>query len=272
MSDLPTIDLPTIDAYSPAEVAARVRDGGVAKVRRDRLGVFLLALLAGAFIALGAVLFTVVITGSTLGFGVTRLLAGGAFSLGLILVVIAGAELFTGNNLIAMAWASRLITFREVLQNWMIVYVGNLLGALATVALVVIGRVHELGGDGVGTTLHAIATHKRGLDAVQAFALGILCNGLVCLAVWLSLAARSVTDKVLGIVFPIAAFVAIGLEHSIANMVFLPWDLAVHGGDRDAVLAMVANIAVVTLGNIVGGTLLVAGVYWSIYLRPARPR
>lgn len=263
----PVSDLPSVDAYSPAEVAARVRDVGVAKVRRDRLGVFLLAVLAGAFIALASVLFTVVVTGSTLGFGVTRLLGGGAFSLGLILVVIAGAELFTGNNLMAMAWAARLITFREVVANWGIVYLGNLLGALATVALVVVGRVDEMGDGSVGKTLGAIATHKRGLDLLQAFALGVLCNGLVCLAVWLSLAARSVTDKVLAIVFPIAAFVAIGLEHSIANMVFLPWDLAVHGADGAAVAATLVNLAVVTLGNIVGGTLLVAGVYWSVYLR-----
>jgi len=263
-------ELRSTDAFSPSEVAARVRDVGVAKVRRDRFGVFMLALLAGAFIALGAVLFTVVVTGSTLGFGATRLLGGGAFSLGLILVVIAGAELFTGNNLIAMAWASRLITFREVLQNWVIVYVGNLLGALATVALVTVGRVHELGDGGVGKTLHAISTHKLGLDLLQAFALGVLCNGLVCLAVWLSLAARSVTDKVVAIVFPIAAFVAMGFEHSIANMVFLPWDLAVHGVEGAAVGGALANIVVVTLGNIVGGTLLVAAVYWSVYLRRAK--
>lgn len=261
-------DLSTSDAYSPAEVAIRVRDVGVAKVRRDRLGVFVLAVLAGAYIALGSVLFTVVVTGSTLGFGATRLLGGIAFSLGLILVVIAGAELFTGNNLIAMAWASRLITFRNVLQNWAIVYVGNLLGALATVTLVVVGRVHEFDSGGVGKTLHAIATHKLGLGLLQAFALGVLCNGLVCLAVWLSLAARSVTDKVFAIVLPIAAFVAVGFEHSIANMVFLPWDLVVNGAaDRPSVEAVLASIAVVTLGNVVGGTLLVAGVYWSVYLR-----
>jgi formate transporter len=260
-------DLRSFDAYAPAEVAARVRDAGVAKVRRDRFGVFMLALLAGAFIALGAVLFTVVVTGSALGFGATRLLGGVAFSLGLILVVIAGAELFTGNNLIAMAWASRLIAFREVLQSWAIVYVGNLLGALATVALVAVGRVHELGEGSVARTLHAIATHKLGLDLLQAFALGVLCNGLVCLAVWLSLAARSVADKVLAIVPPIAAFVALGFEHSVANMVFLPWDLVVHGADRIAVQAALANLAVVTLGNLAGGTLLVAGVYWTVYLR-----
>lgn len=257
----------SIDAYAPSEIAARARDAGVVKVRRDPATTFALAVLAGAFIGLGALLFTVVTTGSTLGFGTTRLLGGIGFSLGLILVVIAGAELFTGNNLIAMAWASRLVTFREILRSWAIVYAGNLIGALATAALVVAGRVHEFGGGAVGETLHRIAAHKLGLGTLQALALGVLCNALVCLAVWLTLAARSVTDKVLAIVFPITAFVAIGFEHSIANMFFLPWAIMIDGYDRAAAAASLWNLAAVTLGNIAGGTLLVAAVYWIIYLR-----
>ncbi len=255
------------DAYAPPEIARRVRDVGVAKARRDAASTFVLAVLAGAFIGLGALLFTVVVTGSTLGFGATRLLGGFAFSLGLILVVIAGAELFTGNNLLAMAWASRLVTFRLVLRNWAIVYAGNLLGSLATVALVHVGRVDEFGGGAVGQTVDAIARHKLGLGVPQMLALAVLCNGLVCLAVWLSMAARSVADKVLAIVFPIAAFVAIGFEHSIANMFFLPWAAVLHGFDGAVVAGAVRNIAVVTLGNILGGTFLVAGVYWLAYLR-----
>jgi formate/nitrite transporter len=256
-----------IDAYAPPEVAARVRDLGVAKVRRDLVGMFALAVLAGAFISLGALVHAVIVTGSTLGFGPTRLLGGVGFSLGLILVVVAGAELFTGNNLVAMAWASRLVTFREVLRSWVIVYVGNAVGALATMALVFIGRVHEFGDGAVGETLARIAAHKLGLSVPQAFALGVLCNGLVCLAIWLTLAARSVTDKVLAVVFPVAAFVAIGFEHGIANMFVLPWALALQGWDQAAVAGSIRNILVVTLGNIAGGTLLVAGVYWTIYLR-----
>ncbi len=260
-------EAPSHDAYSPPEIAKRVRAVGVAKAERGPFELFALAVLGGAFIGLGALLFTVVVTSSTLGFGPTRLLGGVAFSLGLILVVVAGAELFTGNNLLALAWASRLITFRAVLRNWAIVYLGNLVGALLTVGLVVLGRVHEFGGGAVGETLRTIAVHKVGLGEAQAFALGVLCNGLVCLAVWLSLAARSVADKVLAIVFPIAAFVAIGFEHSVANMFLLPWELALHGCENGKLQATVVNLILVTLGNVVGGTLLVAGVYWVIYLR-----
>jgi len=256
-----------IDAYSPPQIAARVRDLGVAKLRQEASRTFALAVLAGAFIGLGALLYTVVITGSTLVFGATRLLGGVGFSLGLILVVIAGAELFTGNNLVTMAWASRLVTLRELLRSWAIVYVGNLVGALATVALVVAGRVHEFADGAIGETVRAIAAQKLALGASQAFALGVLCNALVCLAVWLSLASGSVTDKVLAIVFPIAAFVAIGFEHSVANMFLLPWALALEGPDQASIVSAVSNILVVTLGNVVGGTLLVAGVYWTIYLR-----
>jgi formate transporter len=258
------------DAYSPPEVARRVRDVGLAKARRDAITTFVLAVLAGAFISLGALLFTVIVTGSTLGFGATRLLGGVGFSLGLILVVVAGAELFTGNNLLAMAWASRLITFRSVLRNWVIVYLGNLAGALGTVALVQLAGLDQSGGGAVGLTIHAIARHKVGLGLAPLFALAVLCNGLVCLAVWLSMAARSVTDTVLAIVFPIAAFVAIGLEHSVANMFFLPWAAVARGLDGALLAGAARNIAVVTLGNIAGGTLLVAGVYWLAYLRPGR--
>ncbi|MCC6811501.1 MAG: formate/nitrite transporter family protein [Deltaproteobacteria bacterium] len=256
------------DAYSPSQVASRARDLGVTKVRNDTFSMFALAVLAGAFISLGALLFVVVNTGSALGFGATRLLAGVGFSLGLILVVVAGAELFTGNVLTAMAWASGLVSFREVLRSWVIVYIGNLCGALATVALVFVGRVHEFGELGAfGETLRRIAAHKLALHTSQAFALGVLGNALVCLAVWLTLAARSVTDKVLAVVFPVTAFVAIGFEHSIANMFLLPWALTLDGYRLDAILGSTWNIVVVTLGNIAGGTLLVAAVYWTIYLR-----
>ena len=256
------------DAYSPSQVASRARDLGVTKVRNDTFSMFALAVLAGAFISLGALLFVVVNTGSALGFGATRLLAGVGFSLGLILVVVAGAELFTGNVLTAMAWASGLVSFREVLRSWVIVYIGNLFGALATVALVFVGRVHEFGELGaVAETLRRIAAHKLALHTSQAFALGVLGNALVCLAVWLTLAARSVTDKVLAVVFPVTAFVAIGFEHSIANMFLLPWALTLDGYRLDAILGSTWNIVVVTLGNIAGGTLLVAAVYWTIYLR-----
>ena len=257
---------PTLDAYTPEEIARRVRDVGVTKGRRDAVSTGVLAVLAGAFIALGALRSSVVMSGSTLGFGPTRLLGGGAFSLGLILVVVAGAELFTGNNLIAMAWASRLLPFGAVLRNWGLVYAGNTVGALGTVALAYLGGVHTLGQGAVGQTIVAIGVYKTELSPLSMFALAILCNGLVCLAVWLAMAGRSVVDKIVAIVFPVAAFVAMGFEHSIANLFFLPyaWLLA---PEQVSATGIALNVAVVTAGNIVGGTLLVAAVYWLAYLR-----
>jgi len=260
------------DAYPPPQIARRVEQLGVAKARTDALSLFVLALLAGAFIALGALFYTVVVTGAMPGFGITRLIGGLAFSLGLVLVVIAGAELFTGNNLVAMAWASGDIRLRDVLRNWLIVYAGNAVGGLGVVALVMAADLAALGGGEVGFTAMRIAEAKVNLAPLPAFARGILCNVLVCLAVWLSIGARSVTDKILAVVLPVAAFVAAGLEHSIANWFFLPYGLALsaHGADLLAGAAM--NLLVVTAGNIVGGTLLVAGVYWVAYLRPERLR
>jgi len=257
------------DAYAPPAVALRVRDAGVAKLRRGPFPTFVLSLLAGAFIALGALFFTVTVTGSELGFGVTRMLGGVAFSLGLVLVVVAGAELFTGNVLIAMAWASRLVGTGELLRHWALTFTGNTLGALGTVALVWLGGIHHLADGAVGTTVTSIASHKTGLSVVALVALGTLCNALVCLAVWLTQAARSVTDKVVAIIFPITAFVAVGAEHSIANLFFLPWAWALTGFDAALGAASLVNVAAVTLGNVLGGTLLVAGVYWLAYLRDA---
>lgn len=260
--------VPIADAYSPKEIAGKVQALGVTKAQGDALTVLVLAVMAGAFISLGAMFFMVVLTGSSLGFGVTRLLGGLSFSLGLILVVVAGAELFTGNNLVAMAWASRLVSTGALLRNWIIVYVGNVIGALGTVVLVVVADVGSFGGGSVAQTALSIGRAKADLDILQAFALGILCNALVCLAVWLSLGGRSVTDKILAVIFPVTAFVAIGFEHSIANWFFLPYAIALDGfSEQHLIVRGALNLFAVTLGNIVGGTLLVAGVYWLAYLR-----
>jgi formate/nitrite transporter len=261
------------DAYSPREIAIKVQAAGVVKARSDALSVLVLAVLAGAFISLGALFFIAVVTGSNLGYGVTRLLGGIAFSTGLIMVVVGGAELFTGNNLVAMAWASRLISVRDLLRNWVLAYAGNVLGALGTVVIIWTAGVDELGGGGIGQTARAIGQAKADLGVVRAFALGIMCNALVCMAVWLAMGGRSVADRAIGIVFPIAAFVAIGFEHSIANWFFLPYALVLDGnGEGGLILGALTNLAAVTAGNIVGGTLLVAGVYWLAYLRRgARP-
>ena len=275
-----------IDAYTPSEMAARVRDAGVTKAHLPTPDLLTLAVLAGAFIGMGACFSTLVVTGSEIGFGPTRLLAGLVFSLGLVLVVVAGAELFTGNNLIAMAWADRSVTTTELVRNWAWVYVGNLLGALLTALLVFLSGVWKLDGYEVGTSALAIAASKCELPIVEAFFRGVLCNALVCLSVWLCFSARSTSDKILSIILPITAFVALGFEHSIANMFFIPMgillagepvlvDSLVGGGQLASGitwLGFVRNLVPVTLGNIVGGTFLVAGIYWFVYLRPPERR
>lgn len=262
----------TTDARPPREIAQQVESLGVAKSRLPTVPLLTLAVLAGAFISMGALFFLVVITDAGLGFGVTRLLGGLAFSLGLVLVVVAGAELFTGNNLIAMAWASGLVDARAVARNWLLAYLGNVVGCLGTVVLVGIADIASLGGGAIGRTALAVAAAKAALPVAEAFARGVLCNALVCLAVWLTLGGRSVTDKILAILFPITAFVAIGLEHSIANWFFLPYGWWIAGTSGVPLAGALRNLAVVTLGNIAGGTLLVAGVYWLAYLRvPRRP-
>jgi formate transporter len=273
------------DPLLPAETAAKAEDVGVRKAAMAATPMFLLGVLAGAFIALAAALSTTAVAGSEgfLSFGVVRLVAGVTFSLGLILVVLGGAELFTGSNLLAMAWASRHITTRAVLRNWVIVYVGNFVGSLATATLMVIAGQYEFGGGVVGETALATAVHKVGLEPLEAFTLGILCNGLVCLAVWLAFSARTAVDKVVVIVPPIAAFVAMGFEHSVANMYFIPVAMLIRAfapqsfwteigatPDDYAMLdlnGLVTNLAPVTLGNIVGGTILVGAVYWLVYIR-----
>jgi formate/nitrite transporter len=255
------------DAIPPREIARSAEQVGVTKARMDTLTLLVLAMLAGAFIALAALFFTVVVTDSRLGFGVTRLLGGLAFCLGLVLVIVAGAELFTGNNLLAMAWASRKIRTSEVIRHWSIAYLGNVIGALGTVALARWGNIGALGGGEVGRTAIQIAVTKSGLSLGEGFARGVLCNALVCLAVWLAMGGRSVTDKILAVLFPVTAFVAMGFEHSIANWFFLPFGYLLDTGGAVPLVAMGRNLLAVTLGNLAGGTLLVAGVYWVAYLR-----
>lgn len=290
-----------IDALLPGEMAAKAESIGVNKAHMDPMSMFALAVLAGAFIGLGAIFATTVAAGAfaasiplspgesaqmQMGWptGWQRLLSGVVFSLGLILVAVGGAELFTGNNLIIMAWASGKVTTRRLGINWLIVYAGNFVGALGTVALMLWSRQHEFAGGQIGLQALIIAQHKVSLDFGQAVALGILCNGLVCLAVWLTYSARSVTDKVMAIVPPITAFVAAGFEHSVANMYFIPMGMLIRSYAPPAFWAniqrapddfanltlsnfLLANLLPVTLGNIIGGTLLVGGFYWFIYLR-----
>ncbi len=257
---------PPQDAYPPAQVAAMVEAVGVKKAAAPLAQLAMLGVLAGAFIAFGAMYYTLTVTGSTLGLGPTRLLGGAAFSLGLVLVVVAGAELFTGNNLIVMAWADRKVSTAALLRNWTVVYLANAVGALACVVMMQLSGALALGGGAVAETAQRIAEGKLALSFQEAFFRGILCNALVCLAVWLCMAAREVVSKIFAILFPISAFVALGFEHSVANFYLIPMGMLV-GGDVD-LAGLFGNLVPVTLGNIVGGSLFVALVYWFCYLRP----
>jgi formate/nitrite transporter len=256
-------------------MARRAEAAGVVKANQPFLRTFVLSLLGGAFIAFGA-LFSVVATtpsaDSTLPYGVGQVLAGVVFSLGLVLVVVGGAELFTGNNLIVMAWASRRIRARALLRSWGIVYVGNVAAAVAIAYVVHLSGALDNGTGAVGRRTVAIATAKTSHSFGQALLLGILGNALVCLAIWLCFAARSVVDKVVAIVFPVSAFVAAGFEHSIANAYLVPAGL--FAGNKSAgVLTwrrfITHNLVPVTIGNLIGGAILVGIVYWFVYLRAA---
>ena len=255
------------DAYTPAEIAARVETAGVAKAALPALQTLTLAVLAGAFIAFGAMFYTLAMTGNEMAYGPARLIGGAAFSLGLVLVVVAGAELFTGNNLIVMAWADRRITTLALLRNWGLVYLGNFVGAVATAVMVHWSGVMDANGGAVGRTAIAIAEGKLTLPSAEAFVRGVLCNTLVCLAIWLCFAAHSVSGKILAILFPISAFVALGFEHSVANMYLIPIGLLLSASETTVTMlaAFVETLFAVTLGNIVGGSVLVALVYWIIY-------
>jgi formate transporter len=270
------------DSLIPQAMAQKAEEIGIRKANTPALKLFLLAVMAGAFIALGAVFSTTVLAGSAvLPYGVARVLAGLVFCLGLILVVIGGAELFTGNNLIVMAWASHKVSTGAVLRNWGIVYLGNFVGAMGTAILMFLSKQYTSGAGAVGEMALKTAASKVHLGFVQAIALGILCNGLVCLAVWLTYSARSTTDKILAIVFPISAFVAAGFEHSVANMYFVPYGLLIQQLDPAFVTGLgdkvnlaglnwgsflLNNLLPVTIGNIIGGAVLVGFIYWGIYL------
>jgi len=274
-----------IDSLLPQEIAARAESLGVQKAKRDSVTLFVLAVLAGAFIALGALFSTTVLAGAEghLPYGVARLLGGLVFSLGLVLVVVGGAELFTGDVLMVMAFAARKLTLRAMLRVWTIVYAGNLVGALGTAALVLLSGQYLAGDGSVASVALKIGVQKASLPFDRALVLGILCNVLVCLAVWLSLGARSTTDKVLAVVFPISAFVAAGFEHSVANMYFIPLAILITSFGPDALWTKLAadpsafpgldlggllsNLVPVTIGNILGGGGLVGAVYWFVYLR-----
>jgi formate/nitrite transporter len=274
-----------LDALPPVDVAQKAESVGVVKAELPALDLFVLGVLAGAFIGLGAAFATTVGSGAIgMPYGVGRLLVGLAFTLGLILVVVAGAELFTGNNLIVMAWASRRVSTLRLLRNWGIVYLGNFAGAFGTAVLVYLARQYTFGGGSVGATALTIGVTKTSLGFGQAIVLGALCNALVCLAVWLTYGAHTTTDKILAVIPPIAGFVAMGFEHSVANMYFVPIALLIKSdsgfvsstpglpdlGSLTWSHFLSDNLLPVTVGNVIGGGLMVGAVYWFVYLRRGR--
>jgi len=264
----------SLNAYSPAEIKEAVEKVGVKKANLPFLASLMLAVIAGGGIGLGALYYTVVVSDAALSFAAARVMGGVVFSLGLIIVLVGGAELFTGNNLIVMAWASGNVSAKEMLRNWVVVYFGNLIGALGLVILVFLSHHLDMNGGRVGLSILNTAVAKIQPDAVTLFFKGVLCNLLVCLAVWLAYAGRTVTDKIVAAILPVSAFIAAGFEHCVANMYFLPlaWLMTRTGNvpaDFDAsvitMTGIIHNLVPVTLGNIVGGAGLVGAMYWTIY-------
>lgn len=278
------MNVKNVDSLLPPEMALQAELIGVSKVNMSLSKTLVLSMLAGAFIAFGSIFFTTVTAGSTMSYGITRLFGGFSFSLGLVLVIVGGAELFTGNNLIIMAWANKKISTSQIFKNWVLVYLGNMIGALFIVFLMFFSKQYSFASGTVGINVLNIAKTKCELGFVQAILLGILCNILVCLAVWLCFSSRSIAGKIASIVFPITAFVACGFEHSIANMYFIPEAILVLNYGDLKFLTLVHqsalhyesiswsnylynNLLPVTIGNIIGGAVLVGLVYWFVFLR-----
>jgi formate/nitrite transporter len=276
------MSMPTLDSYKPADMAERVAAVGEQKASLKGGPMFLLACLAGAYIAMGAIFATTVAAGTSAAwpFGVTRMLMGLVFCVGLVLVVVGGAELFTGNTLMTIACMEKRITTGALLRNWVIVYIGNLIGSIVIALLTTMGKTYTLGNGVLGMAALTIANVKVNLGFWQAVALGILCNFLVCLAIWMTFSARTVSGKILAILFPISAFVAAGFEHSVANMYFIPAGLFIKLFDPAFTAStpldltyltwggfFLNNLLPVTIGNLIGGAVLVGMIYWSVYLR-----
>lgn len=270
----------------PAAVANAFCTIGQAKTNLSWFKMIILGILAGAYIAFGAELATMVTYDAAqyVGQGIAKFLFGSVFSVGLMLVVIAGAELFTGNNLIVVGTLNGNVTVGKLLNSWFWIYVANFIGSLLLVWLMYATGLWKTGDFGVGAKALAIANGKVNLSWGTAIARGIVCNWLVCLAVWLAVAAKDVPGKILGIYFPIMAFVASGFEHSVANMYFVPMGIMLKSNTSVAAAAgltdklanlnwgafLFNNLLPVTIGNIIGGAFFVATLYWFVYLRDAK--
>ena len=278
----------SFDDYTPSDIAKKVESAGGNKAKLNFLSLFLLSVMAGAFIAIAGEFYTMVIFDSSLSLGLTKLIGGICFSIGLVLVVVAGAELFTGNAMIIMAFASRIVTWKQLLRNWSVSYVGNFIGSLSVVFLMFLTNQWKTKEFMLGAKAVQIAATKTNLGFVEAFASAILCNALVCLAVWMCFSARTVISKIAAIIFPITAFVASGFEHSIANMFFIPMGMILKNNpgvldalsnvspdldiSRLSMAGLFGNLLPVTLGNIIGGSVMVGLIYWIIILLPQKRR
>ncbi|MCI4463369.1 MAG: formate/nitrite transporter family protein [Caldisericum sp.] len=270
-----------VNFFPPKDVAAKMCETGVGKCKLPILKMFILAILAGVYIAFGAQLFLLVGSDSTLGFGFTRFLSASVFTVGLMMVVVGGAELFTGNNLVLIAALDKKVTWGELLKNWVVVYIGNFVGSIILAAFLFFGGTWSLNGNLVGANALKVALSKTSLTFAQAFFRGILCNWLVCMAVWMAMASKDVIGKLFAIYFPIMAFVASGFEHSVANMFFIPYGIFLKSNPKVLEVAgktladlanlnwgtlFTVNLIPVTLGNLVGGAIFVGAVYWYVYL------
>ncbi len=274
------------DDYTPAEMEKRVEQASIRKANLSWLSLLMLSLLAGTFIAIAAEFYTVVTFDSNISVGFTRLIGGICFSVGLILVIVAGAELFTGNNLVVIGFASGIVNYKQVLKNWVFSYLGNFIGSISVVFLMYLTNLWKMKNFLLGAKIVQIAADKTNLTFLEGFSRGVLCNALVCLAVWLCFSARSVIGKIWAIIFPITAFVASGFEHSIANMYFIPMGLLLKTNpnilkalnesfpsttlDNLTLYGFAGNLFSVTLGNIIGGAIMVGVVYWLIIVVPEK--
>ena len=244
---------------SPLEVSKAISSIGEKKARESIFEMFIFGILAGIYIAFGANVATSVLSGGTLDAGLARFLAGSVFSLGLMLVLILGSELFTGNILMTIGFIYQKYSFVRVLRNWLVVYFGNLLGAVIIAWLVFSSGLLFRQGNvtSIGASALSIAEGKMQLGFVEALCRGILCNMLVCVAVIMCIASKTITGKIFGIYFPIMAFIASGYEHSVANMYFLPAALMIKGEFISNFFSIFNNLIPVTIGNIIGGVLIV---------------
>ncbi|MDA0147217.1 formate transporter FocA [Vibrio sp. LaRot3] len=279
------MNLNQFDSLLPPQMAERAAEIGLGKATKDPVKSFLLAISAGIHIGIAFIFYTTVTTGtSEMAWGMTRLIGGIAFSLGLILVVVTGGELFTSSVLTLVARASGKISWQTLFKNWFIVYIGNGIGALLLVLCMVVTKQYMFDHGQVGLNAMAISQHKLHHGFFQAVALGIMCNVLVCIAVWMTFSGRTLTDKIMVMILPVAMFVSAGFEHCIANMFQVPMAIAIKTfapaefwqmtganiadyADLNLLGFLVNNLIPVTIGNIIGGGLFVGMWYWLIYLR-----